>query len=691
MRTANPNLVEGRELYSPQGLAIDRTANPPHLYVVDAGNNRVLGWRDATQFSNGAPADVVLGQQDKFTTFAQGPGAEFNGLNVSHRSGGGLHRTGVCRGFGNNRILRYPRPSFDDAQSVNVADLVIGQPSMGTRDANNDPDTHTISARTLRLGIGSSIYLSSLLFDPQGNLYASDPGNNRVLRYAAADIAAGAANGPAADLVVGQLTVTTSPQYPTSVSDLAALSTPAGLGMDAAGRLYVCDALHRVLVYQPAVPSGSSATRMIGGVLNGQGGVLQPPDQRSLNSPQAVFFIGSLPYVVDGGNHRILRFQRYEDWPADAATPPNADDVIGQDNFVGHNANRGLTVPSGDFICLHRPVQAVYFEVSRELFVADSLNHRLLALADPATTAGASLGYKRFLGQDFLDQNAPNLLEGREFYFGAGGGGLVVDTRSNPPRLYVADTFNNRVLGFRDARNVRPGDKAELVIGQPKMTWSLVNSPDDRADRPSAKSLFHPTGLAVDTDGNLYVADTENGRVLRFPKPFEHGDYPDADLVIGKPGFTAPPDAAAGASATNMAAPFGVALTVGGHLLVSDLTFNRVLLFLKPQGGDFTNGMAAGTVIGQPDFSGKAAGSESSRMRGPRHISTDSSGRLFVCDTGNHRIQAFEDATPARAGRQRDLQPHQSLLAPRCLCESCHWRDLGGQQRRDDPLSLPPL
>ena len=102
-----------------------------------------------------------------------------------------------------------------------------------------------------------------------------------------------------------------------------------------------------------------------------------------------------------------------------------------------------------------------------------------------------------------MDQKAPNLLEGREFFFGDGGGGVVVDTRSNPPRLYVADTFNNRVLGFGDARNVHPGDKADLVIGQPKMTWSLVNSPDGLADQPSVKSLFHPTGLAVDTDGNL--------------------------------------------------------------------------------------------------------------------------------------------------------------------------------------------
>lgn len=648
LRTANPNLVEGRELYSPQGLAFDRTSSPPHLYVVDSGNNRVLGWKDATQFSNGARADVVIGQKERFTTFSQGPGAEFNGLNVPTA----VAVDSVGRVFvvdsGNNRILRYPRPSFDDAQSVNVADLVIGQPSMGTRDANNDPDTHAISARTLRLIAGSTVYLSSLLFDPQGNLYVSDSGNNRVLRYAAADIAAGATNGPAANLVLGQLTSATPPQNPASVRDLAVLATPAGLGLDPAGRLYVCDARHRVLVYQPTVLSGFPATRMIGGVLNVQNGVLQPPNQQSLNNPQGVFFIGSLPYVVDSGNNRILRFPRYDDWPADVNAPPSADDVIGhfaEEGFRGYKVNRGLTVPSGDFVCLQFPVQALYFEVSRELFVVDSLNHRLLVLTDPATTAGISLAYKRLLGQDFLDQKAPNLLEGREFFFGGGGSGLVVDTRSNPPRLYVADTLNNRVLGFRDARNVRPGDKADLVIGQQKITWSLVNCPEDRVDKPSARSLFSPTGLAVDTDGNLYVADTNNGRVLRFPRPFEHGDFPEADLVIGKPGFTTPLDAAADASPTNMTAPFGLALTVGGHLVVSDLAFNRVLLFLKPQGGGFTSGMAAGKVIGQPDFFSKASGSVGNRLKGPRHLSTDSSDRLFVCDTGNNRIQAFEDVT----------------------------------------------
>src|SRR5438309_355 len=69
-----PNLVEGREFLSPQGIALDVTTNPPGLYVADTSNNRVLGYRSAVGFANGQKADIVLGQVDFKTTLAQGPG-----------------------------------------------------------------------------------------------------------------------------------------------------------------------------------------------------------------------------------------------------------------------------------------------------------------------------------------------------------------------------------------------------------------------------------------------------------------------------------------------------------------------------------------------------------------------------------------------------------------------------------------
>src|SRR5271165_5990998 len=67
----SPNLVEGREFAQPQGIALDFSTNPPALYVADTGNNRVLGFHSATSFSNGQKADVVIGQVDFLTTFAQ--------------------------------------------------------------------------------------------------------------------------------------------------------------------------------------------------------------------------------------------------------------------------------------------------------------------------------------------------------------------------------------------------------------------------------------------------------------------------------------------------------------------------------------------------------------------------------------------------------------------------------------------
>ena len=68
------NLVEGRELNSPQAVAVDTSVSPPILYVADTVNNRVLAWKDATGFKNGAFADLVIGQPDMYSTGPQGPG-----------------------------------------------------------------------------------------------------------------------------------------------------------------------------------------------------------------------------------------------------------------------------------------------------------------------------------------------------------------------------------------------------------------------------------------------------------------------------------------------------------------------------------------------------------------------------------------------------------------------------------------
>src|SRR5271157_4531164 len=55
-------------LAGPLSVALDRSATPSHLYVADTRNNRVLGYRDAASFASGAPADLVIGQQNFCST-----------------------------------------------------------------------------------------------------------------------------------------------------------------------------------------------------------------------------------------------------------------------------------------------------------------------------------------------------------------------------------------------------------------------------------------------------------------------------------------------------------------------------------------------------------------------------------------------------------------------------------------------
>jgi hypothetical protein len=117
MYSVAANLVEGRELYSPRGVAVDTSVSPPAIYVADTLNNRVLGWADATAFTNGQSADIVIGQNDFFTTWPEGPTTTPHSPGVGAPLQSGLtYPTGLAAlngdlyvvDSGNNRVLRYP-------------------------------------------------------------------------------------------------------------------------------------------------------------------------------------------------------------------------------------------------------------------------------------------------------------------------------------------------------------------------------------------------------------------------------------------------------------------------------------------------------------------------------------------------------------------------------------------------------
>lgn len=671
----SPNLAEGRELFSPQGIALDLTTNPPGLYIADTGNNRVLGFRSALGFANGRKADIVIGQADLTSTTAQGPNrgsaprvtglASPTSLTVDTK--GNLYVVDAA----NNRILRFPKP-FTQAGDQ-LPDFVIGQRGFTTNGTNQDG----VSAATLALSVPAtggnvSTSFSSLAFDPSGNLWVTDPFNNRVLRYNVKDLGPDSPPGPAAEIVLGQSDFTTSTYTPrgAATTSLNAIGLPAGLVVDSAGRLYVAEALSaqrgRILFWNAPLFTGQAATRLLGVVTDSN-----PPTVSDLQlnaSPAGLFLVGSQLGIADTFNNRLLLYRPATQWTADTQNQQAAE-VVGQKDFFTGTINQGLPSPGPD--TLARPVAAAY--ANNELYVVDVLNHRVVVL--PSATSGFGPAV-RIIGQDLADQGAPNLIEGREFNFTQGGdAGLAVDLASNPPRLYVADTYNHRILGFKDLRNIPFGAKADIVIGQPDFQHNLINYPANDGNRPNQSGLSSPTGLYVDPDGNLFVADSANGRVLRFPKPFENyvpGVLPKADLLLGQLNyFTRIPDA----SARTMASPYGLAQASEQGLLVSDAGNNRVLFF-RGTSKTFTSGQSATIVFGQKDFNSSAPGSGPNQLSAPRHIATDSDDRLYVADAGNGRVLIFDHAPSSIPDASAAVTLTNGLNSPRGMYVSIATGDI---------------
>ena len=360
--------------------------------------------------------------------------------------------------------------------------------------------------------------------------------------------------------------------------------------------------------------------------------------------------------------------------------------TIGQETFTSQDTNSSDTVVGG--------VSGLAY-AGDTLFVADSnrvgsypSNNRVLLfqnLSSQLPVPTAEISYNRkcpvCVGQANVVLGQPDFVT-TNVNLAATQNDLRQPTAvaSDGVHVVVADTDHNRVLIW----NTIPGYNnapADVVIGQPDFV--SVGIP---GNQPNAKSMRGPQGVWIQ-NGKLYVADTQNNRVLVYNTiPTTNGVA--ADLVIGAPNFTTfvqtdISQQTTTATASNLLTPVSVT-SDGVRLYVTDLGFNRVLIWNTIP---TTNGAPADVVIGQPDmvssvannsYTGTAATSSTdttdkevpvlctvsngtdpagnptypagcnSTVSFPR-FALAGGGHLFVADGGNDRVLVFENIPTANA------------------------------------------
>lgn len=146
----------------------------------------------------------------------------------------------------------------------------------------------------------------------------------------------------------------------------------------------------------------------------------------------------------------------------------------------------------------------------------------------------------------------------------------------------------------------------------------------------SSSALPGTGGIAFDAAGNLYIADTANHAILKVATTGL------ATLVAGKPGTAGAADGRAAVARFRL--PTGVAVDSAGNIYVVD-TGNHVIRRVTPAGVVSTVAAAAPTAsqanpVGAADGIGATA-----RFNGPQGIAIDRAGNLHIADTQNHTIR----------------------------------------------------
>ena len=254
----------------------------------------------------------------------------------------------------------------------------------------------------------------------------------------------------------------------------------------------------------------------------------------------------------------------------------------------GTATNASLYNPSG-----------VAVDAGGNLFIADARIREVTT--DGRITTVAGNGIYGFGGDGSAATNA----------FLANPGGVTVDASGN---LFIADTFNSRI------RKVTANGIIMTVAG------NGTNSYSGDGGAATDASLSNPNGVAVDANGNLFIADTFNHRIRKVTT---NGII----MTVAGNGTNGYFGDGGAATNTSLSYPNGVTLDACGNLFIADSANSRIRKVT-------TNGMIT-TVAGNGLFthSGDSGSATNASLSNPNGVAVDAKGNLFIADSYNHVVR----------------------------------------------------
>ena len=427
-------------------------------------------------------------------------------------------------------------------------------------------------------GVGSAARFAEpygVAVDSSGNIYVADSDNHTIRK------------------VTPEGTVTTlaglagTKGSADGMGSMARFCYPVGVAVDNAGNVYVADSLNETI--RKVTPGGAVTT--LAGLPGNLGSADGKGSEARFNGPRgvAVDRSGNV-YVADTINCTIRKIT-----PEGAVTT-----LAGQVTVSGSKDGKGSAAKFGS---MFGGPSGVAVDGAGNIYVADEANQTIRKV----TPVGVVTTLAGVAGSQGTNDGSAKVAR---FYDPQG---VAVDKSGN---VYVAD-FNNHTI-----RKVTPKGMVTTLAG---LAGSLgcVDGKGSAA-RFGGIPSFGPSGVAVGTDGNIYVADIGNHAIRKVTSEGV------VTTLAGSAGGTGSTDGAG--SFASFRYPGGAAVDKAGNVYVAD-TGNDTIRKITPQGVVTTLAGLAGQR-GSTDGIGSKA-----RFTDPFDVTVDSIGNVYVADQGNDTIR----------------------------------------------------